>query len=237
MGLVDIIVGNVRKFIPRKNINSNFVRISKDSGKQKFVIIFLGWKMKLKHFEFLYPKFPDHQRIIYQLPTTLLSEDFKLMKKSWSKLLDSVNKDIKENNVTSVFGISLGTALALYAANRSKNIKNVFLTLPLDKLAPIFWDCFITKLVIKGAKKKGYTKKDMDKVLSKYDLTNNLNNLNGKKIRLYIAKSDSVIPSVSSKNLISKMKARSLNVSVKEVPVLGHYFGGLHSALFVNWMK
>ena len=235
MGLMDIVVGNIRACSNIKNSDSDFVKLSKDSNKKKTIIIFLGWKMKINRLKILYSKFPDYHKIVYQLPFTLLSGDFVLMKKSWKKLLDSVNKDIKENNVESVFGISLGTAPALYVSNKSKDIRKIILALPFDKLAPVVWNAFITKFVVKEAKENGYSQKDMDKILLRYDLINNLDNLKNKEIRIYIAKKDSIIPFFRSKNLVSKMK--NLNLKVKYASSLGHYLGGMHSTLFSDWMK
>ncbi len=237
MGWVDFVLGNIRAYLNIKNSDSDFVKISIDPNKKKAIIIFLGWKMRISHLKILYSKFPDYHKIVYQLPFTLLSGDFELMKKSWEKLLDSVNKDMKENNVDLVYGISLGTVFATYIANKSKTIKKVILALPIDELASVFWNSFITRLVIKKAKKRGYTQKDMKNILSKYDPVNNLDNLKDKKIKIYIAKLDSIIFPSKSRNLVSKMKALNLNVKLKEVSLVGHYSGGLHSSLFRDWME
>tara|TARA_Y100000310_G_scaffold345817_1_gene470426 strand:+ start:6479 stop:6967 length:489 start_codon:yes stop_codon:yes gene_type:complete len=157
------------------------------------------------------------------------------MKNSWKEVIKSIKNDLDRYNIGTVFGISLGTSLALYSANSSKNIRKVILSLPFHSLASVLWNSPVTRTIVKKAKKKRYSMKDFHKILNPFDPVNNINKLKGKDVRVFIAKGDSIIPYEYAKILIKKMYSIDLIVRIKEVAFLGHFLGGLQSIFFPGW--
>lgn len=210
-------------------------RKSIDEHIDDTVLIFLGWKAKINTFGRLYSNFNDQHKIIYRLPDILISSDLYEIFEASNFIKNKVNKDLENYNIKTVYGISLGVVPALYTANHSNSIDKVILALPADDISEIIWKSLITRHIKRKAERKGLTKEDYDITLNRYDPINNLDNLQGKEIKVFIAKGDKITPYENAMNLINEMKKLDLDVQVKEVPILGHLLGGIYSSCHPDW--
>jgi hypothetical protein len=213
----------------------DYKRTSIDEHLDNTALIFLGWKGKIKESSLLYSRFNKEHKIIYQLPSNLISHDLDEAKDSWDFVTNKINEDVMKYNIKTVYGISLGVSLALYTANRSENIEQVILALPTDDLSEVIWNSVITKSIVRNAKRNGLSKDDYNNVLDQYAPINNINNLHGKRIMMFVAKGDKITPYENSMNLINEMKRQNLDIHVKEVSLVGHIFGGIYSLLDQSW--
>jgi len=222
--------------IDRRNNDSELKRRLLGDSTKESVLIFLGWRNRIEYFNSLYSKFPECHKIIYQLPSTLLSGDLKLMEKSWERLLEKVDEDIEGYNITTVFGISLGTYPARYAAGKIENKVKLLLSLPGYRLSSVFWKSPATRAVRRDARKSKYDEKDFNRLFSEYDQIENLENLKGKEIRILIGKSDGIVPASEGEKLYDEMKELGLNAEIEKI-CYGHYIGGYLSTKNIsNWM-
>lgn len=231
----DIIKKNPEYRLEKEMKREGYRKESVNENLEETALIFLGWHTEIYHMKRLYPNFDGQHKIIYQLPNSIISSDLEKAEESIEFIINKINEDIEANNINTVYGISLGTCPAIYAANHSKSVENLILSLPGDEIADVIWKSWITKHIKRRAERKDLTKEDYDRIFDQYDPVNNLDNLQGKEIYIYVAKSDKVIPYENAMNLIEEMRKRNLNIHVKEVENLGHYFGGIDSMLNTDW--
>ena len=151
-----------------------------DDKLEKSILIFLGWRKKYDEnvFEKLYTFFPERKKVIYELPNTILSSDPETAASTYKAMTEHALDSAQKNNADTVFGMSIGSTLALYVANRYSGIDDIRLTLPGYKIASTVWEACVTKKVVKDAESAGYSKSDFGKKLSDYDPVNNISNIN-----------------------------------------------------------
>jgi len=236
MGLVDLTLGNLKNLFYKEKKEIKLVKKELDKNEKETILIFLGWKGKTNQTKILYPKFGKYNKIIYELPETLISSDLNLMKKSWEEVEVEIKKDCKNNNVVATYGISLGTVFATLSANKNISIKKVYLAMPFDSLFSIISKTPIMKKIYRKIKNNNEEKK-LENVLKKYEPKNNLDKLKNKKIKIFAAMSDSIVKYENTKNLIKLIKKNGGVVKLKSVPFLGHYLGGVYSVLNAIWIK
>ncbi|MCX6807297.1 MAG: hypothetical protein NTZ80_00590 [Patescibacteria group bacterium] len=237
MSIIDLAITSLERILPASEYDVPFKREIKDKGQPKAVLIFLGWRTEISLYEKVFKHFDGRTKIIYQLPSKLISSDFNDMEKAWKEISESALKDANQYNIDSVYGISLGTSLALYVANRLESIKNVFLALTGHSVTSVAWISPATQVAISVAKARGCTINDFQKIFRPFDQINNIDNLNGKTIRIYLGKGDSIVPYKSALILLEKMREFGLRPIVKSVILLGHYSGAFHSMHFSAWMR
>lgn len=123
--ILDAIGAFIESWKDADNLNPSWKRKIIHAESNETTIIFLGWRNKINLIvKKLYKYFPGQTLLVYEIPNTLLSKDLKLMQKSWGEVTQQIEEDFRKFNVKTIFGLSLGTSLALYTANHhSKNIK------------------------------------------------------------------------------------------------------------------
>lgn len=214
----------------------NYARKSVDQHLDDTVLIFLGWHAKTWMFGRLYQWFEDKHKIIYQMPTSMVSSDLEEMEESWDFLLENVSNDMERYDISTVYGISLGVSPALYTANRSDEVETVIIALPADDITDIIWKTYLTKGIKRRAERNGITKEDYDRLFDRYDPINNIDNLHGKEIDIFVAKKDRITFYENAMNLIEEMERLGLDIYVEESPNLGHQTGGL-SSQYKPWFR
>ncbi|GEM_PF-5237358 len=236
MGLVDKLKATYNKNQNINNFDNSWTRQFIKNNSEKTAVFFCGWRTDKKLHKKVFKQFPHHNHLIYTLPNSLICSDLKLMEKSWKKIANSIENDIKNFKIEIIYGLSLGTSLALYCANRCKNAKKVFLGFPGDKIAPCVWEGSLTKDIAQQIEQEEkYTYDDYSNFFKPYDHINNLSNLQGAKIKIYLAKSDDAVPYYRGKKLIKKMHSMKLSPTVKKT-FLGHALGIIKSIIFTNWL-
>jgi len=110
------------------------------------------------------------------------------------------------------------------------------LAFPGDKITPCIWEGVLTKKIAKKIEReRKYTYDDYEKIFKPYNHINNLTNLKGKLIKIYLEKSDEIVPYHRGKKLVKKMNQMKLNFKIKETR-LDHIAGTIKSVTFVSWL-
>lgn len=229
MGLFDHLYISIRGRIKDKeNKDSSWKKEFREKNSKNHALIFLGWRNEIKHFEKLYSRFQDNL-IIYNPPNTLLSSDPLISKQSYQEIIKDIEKTLQDHKPKTTYGFSLGITLSCIASNISNDIEKLILSVPGERIAPIMWHSPITRAVVKEAKAQGHSLEDFQKALEEFDPVNNLDDLKGKDIRVFLAKKDSIVPYRHGKKLVEIMRRANLNPKVITIPFLGHFLGGLYS--------
>ncbi len=70
---------------------------------------------------------------------------------------------------------------------------------------------------------KNISLEELEKLWKEVAPINNLDNLKGKEIHIYLSKSDTIVPYINGKKLVIAMKEKGLSPKVYENEYLGHY--------------
>ncbi len=143
-------------------------------------------------------------RYIFQLDPILIAKQFTLIKKDALSSIKSLPK--RQRNNINIMGISFGSMLAFMVANDLPSVSKIIANLSGADMAQIVWSW---DKVMKGFKnqlrKKKWTLQKLQDIWFDLSPINNLDRLTGKKILLYAAEKDEVIPYSQAKNLIEAL--------------------------------
>lgn len=219
---------------------------SADYGeKSKKVVFILGGWGKLGSFINTYLFFSKiHQFygfhcITYAYNHDIMTENISETVKNFNQLKHDILKRIKilkgqGKTEFSIFGVSLGTVLALMAANEDQSIKKIILNLPGSSLTETVWgwskieDGFKEKLV-----NRGISLIQLKQTWSSLEPVNNLNKITNREFLIYMAKQDKTIPFYQGQLLTKEIKNNNKVVKT----VINQYFSHSLSALlnFLNF--
>jgi hypothetical protein len=172
--------------------------------------------------------------------------NFKTIKAS---VLNEITRLKKENYSSfSIFGTSLGSALAIFIANSSKDIARIILNLVGDDIAEIAWSWNVNRLwrlrfasFKKELIKKNMTRKKVKEIWQEIAPINNLTNFKNKKILVYLAKKDKIIPYGCGQKLIKEFKDRKLSFILCENNFFGHLSSAIYNLIrfniYLNFLK
>jgi esterase/lipase len=209
-------------------------------GNSKHVIFLLpGWHIKTWMF-WLFAKilqFNDYHCLLYEYNDDVLSPDTKKTVTDLTLIRDDILTRIislKKTGYTqfSVFGTSLGSTIALMAADKSPDIKHLILNLIGFDMAETVWswnnvfNYFKHDLI-----RQGVNLKRLQAEWKAISPRNNINGLRNKQVLIYLAKKDGVIPFHSGLKLVKAIKKKNYKYKLIVNPGLGHFFAGTYNLI------
>lgn len=228
------------EYEPRIN-DENLImeRFSYVEKSKELYVFFPPWHSKLKYDWKLRNKITSSGAscLEYKFNGHFLSSDYKLTIKYFKEIrkniLSKISNLIKKYNFKkiNIIGISLGCVNACMIANSLKKINELILIVPGNDLAESLWNGIKTKRLRKAFVKKGINLESLKKYWKELAPENNLDNLEFKKVKIYLSKSDKVIPYGNGKKLFDKISKRK-NVEIHENKFLGHYLTAIEFYLF-----
>lgn len=218
-------------------------------GNKEVVFLFTGWGNTIKHFHIVSKilELNGFYCITYAYDREIFSPNILKTIRNFTKVEKDVLKKInllKRNGYEKfyLFGTSLGSLLAFIIANNSKDISKIIVNLTGADVAEIVW----------GWEEYG---KDFKNEILKYGITlnklkkewnilspiNNIDNLYDKKILVYIARKDKIIPYKQGLKLVKKLKDLKYNFKLRVNEHFDHTLGGifnlLNFRLYLDFLK
>ncbi|GIW61917.1 MAG: hypothetical protein KatS3mg089_0769 [Patescibacteria group bacterium] len=184
----------------------------------RILIVFSSWPIKSWYLWFLGKLLAAHNfkviiysldRHIFQPDPILIANPYALIKKDAINSIKSFPK--RQQNNISVLGISLGSPLAFILANELHSVSKIIANLSGADMAQIVWSW---DNILNGFKnklrRKRWTLKKLQNIWFDLSPINNLDKLRGKKILLYAAEKDELIPFTQARELIQALDERSI---------------------------
>lgn len=176
--------------------------------------------------------------LIYIFNPKILSDDAGQTKKYFQEIKNKVVKDINSLDKKYKFkkivitGISLGCVNASMVANSCKKINEIYLFDPGNCLAESMWKGKNTQNLRKSYEKQGIDLKKLKKLWEDLAPENNLDNFKGKKVHVFLAKKDEIIPYSTGKKLVEEMKKLKEKFTLKVDIHHGHYYTIMKEMIF-----
>lgn len=108
-------------------------------------------------------------------------------------------------------------------ANKDISINSIDLVVPGDDLAQSLWEGIVTRPLRRSFESQGMDLGRLKNTWAELAPKNNISNLGTDKIRVYLSKSDKVIPYERGLMLTKEMKDIGLHPKISENKFLGHY--------------
>jgi len=176
-----------------------------------------------------------HNIVLFYYPREILSPDIDKSFKYYGEILAKAHLSIQELEDDGVddfaiFGTSLGSAVTVYVANKTKRFNKIILSVPGNSGADTLWESeHRTVLEIrKEFEKKGYDQDSLRRILADVDPEANLGNLGNSKILLFLGRTDKIIPFELQKKLVKKVKENHIECKTVERQ-FGHYITVIQS--------
>ncbi len=172
----------------------------------------------------------------YEFPREILSDNYQLTEKVFSKISELVKKDISELKSKNGFkrcilvGISLGSSYGSMVYKGNSNITDVILVCPGNNLALNMWNGCRTQHLRKSYEKQDITLEELKNSWRELASENNMP-APGTKIIILYGKNDKVIRYSESSILAKVLESANLKTCVKNYH-LGHYLLILYFILF-----
>lgn len=208
------------------------------SSKNKRVVFLLpGWHIKAWMF-WAFAKTLElngFHCILYEYDSAVLSPNTKKTVDCLTLVRDDILlkiKNLKKSGYSdfAIFGTSLGSIIALMVANKSTAINRVVLNLVGSDIAETVWS---------WDKKIPYFKKallEQDYTLNKLQIAweqispiNNIDNLKSKKLLIYLAKNDEIIPIDLGLKLVKALQDKKYTYQLIINHGLKHFFAGTYN--------
>lgn len=184
-------------------------------------MIFAGWEMRQWQLWLLGQLFTSYgfKSIILTWDVSILTSDPELTLERYmavkNKCLEIISHLPKrQQQHISLFGMSQSAGLTMMVANAVPRLENIVLNLPGADLAEIAWtwDEVVPELK-KSLRKKKISLKTLKEVWAPLSPINNLTHLKVKKILVYLARRDELIPFSQQEQLVSALKAHHVKVT------------------------
>jgi hypothetical protein len=209
-----------------KNSKVTFIFVPWQSGK-----VMQSWIMKQV----------SGDRDVYSIsPKSLLLKDPIQTKNQCLRVCEQSLKEIEEillyqtYKEVSIIGLSVGTGVAAYVANRvSTKINNMDLVCPGAELSTALWVGSRTRPLRTEYENQGFSLEDIQKLWSQFDLINNLDFVGTTALRVTYSKSDTVIVPGQTEKVIQKLnELRPPKLKVRKNRFKGHYL-----TMFFTWLN
>lgn len=213
----------------------------------KAVIIFCGWK---SHAHLYLPlayflKAIGFHTILYDYDDTILEPDVEATTHNFALVTaDAINRietlhrqDFIE---ISLFGVSMGTILACSVGAKTSYVNKVILNLSCADTAKTVWSWddtrydYFKKILVE----KHFCMKKVQKAFSTLHPKNNLQGLSKKKVLLYTAEDDDLIPYEQQEELKNLLQKHKITHHVVHTTNLSHVLsGGLNLVRFPIYLR
>ena len=192
--------------------------IVSENGEQNKKVIFLlaGWQNKL----WMYRPFAKllsirgFYCITYVYSADVLSPNVGETIRHFTEICKDILHRIKQLKKAgyknfSVFGSSLGSTLALMVADRSPDVSKIILNTTGIDLAQTIWSWDHIQIGFKDQlRAQGYTLKKLQSAWKAISPAHNMDHLQGKRLLIYLAKNDEIIPYPIGHKLVEEIRRR-----------------------------
>ncbi|HRV76137.1 MAG: hypothetical protein H6799_00380 [Candidatus Nomurabacteria bacterium] len=204
-------------------------RIKLNNTKATF--LFVPWQSGDVMQRWIMKQVPKSRDTYSISPRSLLLKDPIQTKEQCIRVCEEATKRVQqilnENNYKeiNIVGLSVGTGVAAYAANRIKsaNLKFVDFVCPGAELSTALWLGSRTQNLKDCYEEQGFSLMQIQKEWSRVDLINNLDFAKSTKLRITYSKSDLVIVPRQSEKVITNLKSSNTYLKVKTNRYFGHY--------------
>ena len=234
-GIDDIILNktsHIRRWIVNPQPFEPYYKVYK-AKSDKAVFLYHGWAQGVNPFKYVVQKLKGKYNIVlFFYPMEIICDKPNYTPMYFDKMLKLSKKAIKKLEKEGVkefysFGVSLGTFLSVYIANKTKKLSKMVLSIGGNSTSETFWDSITFRSLKNKIIKKGYTLPKLKKEWSKIEPHYNLENIKNKKILIYNSTTDQLVRFKHQDKLTKELKKNN-KVTVKKFNV-GHYFTGLKS--------
>ena len=208
-------------------------------GNEVLHIYLPPWHCNFREYSFIKRELKKYSSyLIYIFNPQILSEDSGKTLKSFNIIKNKILKDIKSLYKKYRFkriiitGMSLGCVNALMIANNYSKIKEIYLFDPGNCLAESMWGGWKTQNLRRAYEKQGISLKKLKSLWRSLAPENNIQNLKGKKVHVFLAKKDGVISYSTGRKLIEKMRKLRIRFALKIDKHHGHYYTIIKELIF-----
>ena len=205
-------------------------------NNKKVVFLLTGWKGQIWEYYFVILTLlvNGFDCVAYEYDSDMLSPDVGGTISSFDDVTNDVLQTLTKFNKRGykdlyIFGTSLGSALSIIVANKTKHIKKIILNLTGASLAGTVWSWDTFKKDLKANKTN---LKSLEKSWRRLAPINNLNNMLDKQVLIYLSKHDDVIPFIQGAQLVREFK----NKQIKHRLIVNTHGGHVVSG-FVNLLR
>ena len=132
----------------------------------------------------------------------------------------------------SIFGFSLGTLIALMVANNSPDTSKVILNLVGTNPAEAVWTWDQIQSGFKRQlENKGITLENLSRIWAPVAPINNVDNLKPKKLLIYLAERDKLIPIAQGRGLVEQLQRANYDYQLIVNRRFGHMLAGIYNVL------
>lgn len=182
--------------------------------KNPTIFVFMGLGKSSFFRWFLGNVFSSHgyQAVVYSHDVAILSSDPRTTRQNFLEIKQDVLKRVKklrkkDQKNLAVFATGIGNIPAFMIANELSGVKKVITNTPMADLAETVWTWEKDKLNYKEMlKEKRITKKQLKQEWFELSPLNNIDTFAEKKVLLYAAKNDEIIPFKQTQKLLDRMK-------------------------------
>ncbi|MDQ5913551.1 MAG: Peptidase protein [Patescibacteria group bacterium] len=210
------------------------------AGNSRVTLIFVPWQSGRVMQSWIMKQVPKNRDVYSISPRSLLLKD-PIQTKTQSlrvceQSLEQVRKivDSKKYEELDIAGLSIGTGVAVYVANRiSTKINNIDLVCPGAKLSTALWLGSRTKSLRTKYEDQGFELEDIQRLWSQVDLINNLDFARKTSVRVTYSGADSVIVASQTEKVIEKLKdLKPPKLKIRRNRTKGHYL-----TMFSTWLN
>ncbi len=206
---------------------------------QRVVLLFAGWKSKAWMYwlpgQILARN--GYHCIVYAYDNNVFSTDTSKTLANLNAVRDAALKQISDlksqgRHEFAVFGFSLGTVITLMVANKSPDVSKIILNLPGNSPADAAWSwdkvhpSFKQRLV-----DQDLTLQSLRLIWAPIAPVNNIGQLSGKKLLVYLAEEDQLIPVQQGKELFNRLKQSGYDCHLIVNNNYGHSLAGIYNLL------
>ncbi len=208
-------------------------------GNQKATFIFAPWQSGEVMQKWIMKQVPKNHDVYSISPKSLLLKDPKQTTKQCKRVCQqALNKVLslsKNYSNFNIVGLSVGTGIAAYVANRLdySKLNSIDLVCPGAELSTSLWLSSRTKNLKKSYEEQGFKLSKIQKMWSELDLINNLGFAKRTPLRITYSKSDTVIVPEQTEKVIAKLKSTKTKIlKIKKNRFFGHYL-----TMFWVWLN
>lgn len=210
------------------------------AGNSRVTLIFVPWQSGKVMQSWIIKQVPKSRDVYSISPRSLLLKDpfqtktqsLKVCEQSLEEVRSIVNS--KKYEELDIVGLSIGTGVAAYVANRiTTKINNIDLVCPGAELSTALWLGSRTRSLRTKYEDQGFKLEDVQELWSQVDLINNLDFAKKTSIRVSYSKSDTVIVPSQTEKVIEKLKdLKPPKLIIRENRSKGHYL-----TMFSTWLN
>lgn len=233
----------------RHGIKSIRKTIIYNKNSQKALIILPQWMGRLWLYRRLIKKLKsEYTLVVYQLPNDLINENpNKVIKKFLEAKKDIIEtvSNLKSRGVNefSIFGTSLSTALVFMVADSEKSFGKIIVGLCGSHVSKSFIESeqLLVRHIRRKMKKNVPNLTKLIEYWKELEPINNLKNMKGRKLYIYLARNDKVVPYKYGLELLDTIKRNKIQYDLHVENIFGHYIAGIKQSLFprmiINFLK